>query len=150
MYSNQAIKLTSKKTQEQNPLGFPGETSLDQPRRDCSLRCVTYLELGTYAGGFLLLVQVQKGLCSPVVQSHAHYELQRFGIQQVLQKSFHNQQSASLSTKREIFCPKLVRMKPATEFHIQQRVIFHNYFYFGPKHFLRVKLFHCPVPKSVR
>ena len=69
----------------------------------CTTTSVTYLELCTYARGFLLFVQVQEGFCSSIMQSHAHYELQRYGIQQVLEESFHNQQSASLLTEGEIF-----------------------------------------------
>lgn len=46
----------------------------------------THLELRTDAGGFLLFVQVQEGFCGSIMQGHAYDELQRFGIQQVLEE----------------------------------------------------------------
>lgn len=46
-----------------------------------------YLELGTDAGGLLLLVQVQQRLGSAIVQRQAHDELQRARVQQILHNS---------------------------------------------------------------
>lgn len=46
-----------------------------------------YLELGTDAGGLLLLVQVEQRLCSAIMQRQSHNELQRARIQQTLHSS---------------------------------------------------------------